>query len=297
MEKLVPQPHEAVALGLWTLKEEPIRSSTKSISEPARYCSETGSISTRAPARSITRSSGSEAGTGGKLCGERRAPPPPPPSRRRGVSGSPAAISAMRLAARSDRLTAAGSASWADRLMAPFVGCAVPARRGPLGQGRARRCLTSAKDRIAARLVKSGVLHGNWEPNAVASPRCPTAPLTCACSLCCGGRGQRRQAAQRARVPDADTLSTRPGPHRARHRLPTPHLQDAGVRLPRGGPLSNAPHPQPGGGADRPCHGPHARARRGFGRGAGPGPRSGPPALWPRRRAGLGGGNRILWWV
>ena len=33
-EKLVPQPHEAVALGLWTLKDWPIRSSTKSISEP-----------------------------------------------------------------------------------------------------------------------------------------------------------------------------------------------------------------------------------------------------------------------
>src|SRR5262245_38811220 len=67
MEKLVPQPHEAVALGLWTLKEEPMRSSTKSISEPARYCSETGSTSTRAPARSITRSSGSEAGTRSNL--------------------------------------------------------------------------------------------------------------------------------------------------------------------------------------------------------------------------------------
>src|SRR5262245_11818540 len=35
IEKLVPQPHEAVALGLITRKDEPIRSSTKSISEPA----------------------------------------------------------------------------------------------------------------------------------------------------------------------------------------------------------------------------------------------------------------------
>src|SRR5262245_21631567 len=59
IEKLVPQPQEAVALGLWTLKDWPIRSSTKSISEPPKYSSETGSISTRAPARSITRSSGS----------------------------------------------------------------------------------------------------------------------------------------------------------------------------------------------------------------------------------------------
>src|SRR5262249_57286489 len=66
-EKLVPQPHEAVALGFETLKEEPMRSSTKSISEPARYCSETGSTSTRAPARSTTRSSGWEVGTRSNL--------------------------------------------------------------------------------------------------------------------------------------------------------------------------------------------------------------------------------------
>ena len=33
--KLVPQPHDAFAFGLLTLNEAPIRSSTKSISEPA----------------------------------------------------------------------------------------------------------------------------------------------------------------------------------------------------------------------------------------------------------------------
>jgi hypothetical protein len=33
--KLVPQPQEAVAFGFFTLNEAPIRSSTKSISEPA----------------------------------------------------------------------------------------------------------------------------------------------------------------------------------------------------------------------------------------------------------------------
>jgi hypothetical protein len=33
--KLVPQPQDAVAFGLWTLNEAPIRSSTKSISAPA----------------------------------------------------------------------------------------------------------------------------------------------------------------------------------------------------------------------------------------------------------------------
>ena len=34
-EKLVPQPQEAVAFGFFTLNEAPIKSSTKSISEPA----------------------------------------------------------------------------------------------------------------------------------------------------------------------------------------------------------------------------------------------------------------------
>src|SRR5258705_12508094 len=38
--KLVPQPQEALALGLFTRNEAPIRSSTKSISEPARNCRE-----------------------------------------------------------------------------------------------------------------------------------------------------------------------------------------------------------------------------------------------------------------
>ncbi len=33
--KLVPQPQDAVAFGFFTLNEAPIRSSTKSISEPA----------------------------------------------------------------------------------------------------------------------------------------------------------------------------------------------------------------------------------------------------------------------
>ena len=33
--KLVPQPQEAVAFGFFTLNEAPIKSSTKSISEPA----------------------------------------------------------------------------------------------------------------------------------------------------------------------------------------------------------------------------------------------------------------------
>ncbi len=41
-QKLVPQPQDAVAFGFWILNEAPMRSSTKSISEPDRYSSETG---------------------------------------------------------------------------------------------------------------------------------------------------------------------------------------------------------------------------------------------------------------
>ena len=57
IEKLVPQPQEAVAFGLTTRNEAPIRSSTKSTSEPARNGTEAGSTSTTAPSRAITRSS------------------------------------------------------------------------------------------------------------------------------------------------------------------------------------------------------------------------------------------------
>src|SRR6476660_4673939 len=57
IEKLVPQPHDAVAFGLTTRNEAPIRSSTKSTSEPARNGTEAGSTSTTAPSRAITRSS------------------------------------------------------------------------------------------------------------------------------------------------------------------------------------------------------------------------------------------------
>ena len=49
--KLVPQPQDALASGLLILNAAPIRSSTKSISEPARYCNDTESISTVAPSR------------------------------------------------------------------------------------------------------------------------------------------------------------------------------------------------------------------------------------------------------
>src|SRR5207302_8382863 len=80
--KLVPQPQEAVALGLLTLKAWPIRSSVKSISAPARKSSDTGSISTLAPSRSTTRSSSSWASSRAKLYWKPEQPPPVTATRR-----------------------------------------------------------------------------------------------------------------------------------------------------------------------------------------------------------------------
>src|ERR1700738_769878 len=57
IEKLVPQPQDAVALGLTTRNEAPIRSSTKSTSDPARNGAEAESTSTTALSRAIIRSS------------------------------------------------------------------------------------------------------------------------------------------------------------------------------------------------------------------------------------------------
>ena len=56
LEKLVPQPQVEVALGFSTAKRAPISSSLKSITEPERKGRDSGSISTRCPAPSITRS-------------------------------------------------------------------------------------------------------------------------------------------------------------------------------------------------------------------------------------------------
>ena len=44
--KLVPQPQEAVAFGFSILNAAPINSSEKSMTEPERYSTDTGSIST-----------------------------------------------------------------------------------------------------------------------------------------------------------------------------------------------------------------------------------------------------------
>ena len=51
IEKLVPQPQPATACGFLIWKDWPIRSSTKSISDPLIYSSDTESISTFAPSR------------------------------------------------------------------------------------------------------------------------------------------------------------------------------------------------------------------------------------------------------
>ncbi len=53
---------------------------------------------------------------------------------------------------------------------------------------------------------------------------------------------------------DPEPLPARPRPRPALDRLPPPHPQDPGFRLPRGRPLPHAPDAQPRGGADRAHH-------------------------------------------
>src|SRR4051812_40187882 len=103
--KLVPQPQDAVALGLLTLKAWPIRSSVKSISAPARKSSDAGSIRTLAPFFSTTRSSSSWASSSAKLYWNPEQPPPVTATRRADGWASAFRISAILLAARSDRVT------------------------------------------------------------------------------------------------------------------------------------------------------------------------------------------------
>src|SRR6476469_3750437 len=76
IEKLVPQPQEAVALGLTTRNDAPIRSSTKSTSDPARNGTEAGSTSTTALSRAITRSSCACARSTSNLYWNPEQPPP-----------------------------------------------------------------------------------------------------------------------------------------------------------------------------------------------------------------------------
>src|SRR3954466_9791163 len=76
IEKLVPQPQDAVAFGLTTRNEAPIRSSTKSSSEPARNGAEEGSTSTTALSRSIRMSSSALARSTSNLYWKPEQPPP-----------------------------------------------------------------------------------------------------------------------------------------------------------------------------------------------------------------------------
>src|SRR3984957_5838803 len=106
IEKLVPQPQEAVALGLLTRNEAPIRSSTKSTSEPARNGTDAGSTNTTALSREITRSSSARARSTSNLYWKPEQPPPSTLMRSMAPSPSVLRISPMRRAARSLMVTA-----------------------------------------------------------------------------------------------------------------------------------------------------------------------------------------------
>src|SRR4028119_2430120 len=121
-EKEVPQPQEAVAWGFSILNDWPMRSSTKSTTEPSMYWMETSSTTTVAPSRSITSSSpsGVRATAKGDWTHERAAPrrvAPPAPAPVEGVLDPGAAASvdadsqhrARRLAGH-DLVDAAGGA-------------------------------------------------------------------------------------------------------------------------------------------------------------------------------------------
>src|SRR6476660_7049010 len=111
IEKLVPQPHDAVALGLWILTAWPMRSSTKSISETSMYGSETESISTTAPWRSMTKSLGARVASKSKPYWKPEHPPPETLTRSAVPAGSAESRRAMRLAALSDKVTAPAAVS------------------------------------------------------------------------------------------------------------------------------------------------------------------------------------------
>src|ERR1700676_2225555 len=89
IEKLVPPPHDAVAFGFTTRNEAPIRSSTKSTSEPARNGTEDGSTSSTALSRAITRSSAALSRSTSNLYWKPEQPPPSTLMRSMAPSPSP----------------------------------------------------------------------------------------------------------------------------------------------------------------------------------------------------------------
>ena len=78
-------------------------------------------------------------------------------------------------------------------------------------------------------------------------------------------RGRLYPTSRRA---DPQRVPARLRPDHPFDRLPPAEAQDPGVRLPRGRPLPDPPHPYPGGGPDRPRAGPRS---------------SGSTRIWPRR--------------
>src|SRR4028119_2223722 len=102
-EKEVPQPQEAVAWGFSILNDWPMRSSTKSITEPSMYWMETSSTTTVAPSRSITRSSPCRVRSTSKAYWNPEQPPPLTLIRRRDPAGSVALLSLLARGARPGR--------------------------------------------------------------------------------------------------------------------------------------------------------------------------------------------------
>src|SRR3954470_23424914 len=107
IEKLVPQPQDAVAFGLTTRNDAPIRSSTKSTSEPAKNGTEAGSTSTTAASRAITISWAARAPSTSNLYWKPEQPPPSTLMRSMAPSPSDLRISPIRRAARSEMVTLA----------------------------------------------------------------------------------------------------------------------------------------------------------------------------------------------
>src|SRR5437868_13586290 len=108
-EKLVPQPQDAVAFGLTTRNDAPIRSSTKSTSDPARNGTDAGSTSTTALSRSITRSSSVLARSTSNLYWKPEQPPPSTLMRSMAPSPSDLRMVPIRRAARSLMVTLASA--------------------------------------------------------------------------------------------------------------------------------------------------------------------------------------------
>src|ERR1700754_2062956 len=120
MEKLVPQPQDAVAFGLFTRNDAPIRSSTKSTSEPARKGTDDESTSTTALSREITRSSSALVRSTSNLYWKPEQPPPSTLMRNIAPSPSDFRMAPIRRAARSEMVTLPEGAGCVETFMKPL---------------------------------------------------------------------------------------------------------------------------------------------------------------------------------